>query len=142
MVHQAASDMNAAVAGYKRAAELEPDWPELHRSLGNALLLAGNAAEAIACFRKSNSLAASEPDIHVELARALMVSGDRKGALATCDAYMASHPYQGALVAARPQLILNEMGSEAQSRRLFGLETFVQTKEIEAARRLRRHRCF
>ncbi len=130
MVHQAADDMNLAVAGYKRAAELEPDWPELHRSLGNALLLAGNAAEAIACIRKAISLAASEPDMHVELARALMVSGDTKGALATCDAYMASHPYQGALVAARA-LILNEMGSEAQSRRLFGLETFLQTKEIK-----------
>jgi len=129
MVRQSAGDLDAAVAGYRRAAELEPEWPELHRSLGNALLLSGGAEEAIDSIRRAISLSANEPDMHVELARAMLVSGDAKGALSTCDAYMASHPYHHALVAARA-LILNEMGSETQARRLFGLETLVQTVEI------------
>ena len=126
MVRQSLGDLDTAIAEYRTASELEPEWPELHRSLGNALLLAEDAEEAVECFRKAIGLASDEPGIHVDLARALLSLGDANGALATCDAYMISHPYYGPLVAARA-LILNEIGHEEQAQRLLGLETLVQT---------------
>ena len=126
MVRESLGDLDIAISEYRMASELEPGWSELHRSLGNALLLAEETEEAVECFRKAIALASDEPGLHVDLARALLNSGDAKGALATCDVYMTSHPYYGPLVAAHA-LILNEIGHKEQAHRLLGVETLVQT---------------
>ena len=63
------------------------------------------------------------------LARALAAAGDNRGALAVCDAYLASHSFHVAVAACRA-LVLNETGSSDTTARLLGLETFVRLEGI------------
>ena len=42
-----------AVACYRRALELKPDYAEAHNNLGNALKDQGKPDEAVACYRRA-----------------------------------------------------------------------------------------
>ena len=127
--HRAAGDVEGAIESYRRAAELEPGWAELHQKLGSALNDHGDFADAIESHRRALSLAPEDPENHIGLAQSLLASGKAKAALSTCDAYMASHPYNSGLVACRA-LVLNELGSRDAAARLLDLGTFVRTFDI------------
>lgn len=127
--YRAFDALEEAIASYRKATELEPGWAEIHQKLGSALNDHGDFEDAITSYRTALSLAPKEPENHIGLAQTLLASGNAKAALSTCDAYMASHPYNGGLVAARA-LVLNELGSREMAQRLLGLETFVRTYDV------------
>jgi tetratricopeptide (TPR) repeat protein len=58
-----------------RAARVAPDDPDIQRSIGQALLLAGARDEAIKHLRYAASRGSGDPDAYLELAHALMDSG-------------------------------------------------------------------
>ena len=45
--------LDEAVACYRRALELKPDYAEAHSNLGNALKDQGKLDEAVACYRRA-----------------------------------------------------------------------------------------
>lgn len=81
-------DAAGAIAGYRKALEVEPGNPRLHLNLALALAAGGQVPEAIASYRQSLSLDRAQPLAWVNLGIALAASGDRAGATAA---------YQGAL---------------------------------------------
>ena len=124
-----AGDDAAALDGYRRAVELEPEWADLQRSFGMALLVEGKIGAAEAACRKAVSLVPEDAENQVALARVLVATGDSRGALALCDAYLASHSFHVAVSACRA-LVLNEAGSRDVTARLLGLETYLQLQGI------------
>ena len=48
--------LDEAIACYRRALELQPQFVEAHFNLGNALIEQGQIAEAMACFRRAVQL--------------------------------------------------------------------------------------
>jgi protein O-GlcNAc transferase len=48
--------LDEAVACYRRALELKPDYAEAHNNLGNALKDQGKLDEAVACYRRALEL--------------------------------------------------------------------------------------
>ena len=52
--------LDEAVACYRRALELKPDYAEAHNNLGNALKDQGKLDEAVACYRRALEL---KPDL-------------------------------------------------------------------------------
>lgn len=51
-----AGDLESAETHLRRAAELEPDSPDVYFNLGNTVKLRGDLAEAVACFRRAEAL--------------------------------------------------------------------------------------
>lgn len=55
-------DPEAAIAAFRRAIDLKPDYARAHRELGYCLLGAGKTAEAVAEFERYLALAADDPE--------------------------------------------------------------------------------
>jgi predicted O-linked N-acetylglucosamine transferase (SPINDLY family) len=68
--------MAEAVAEYREALRLRPDYPEASKNLGNALVQTGETAAAIACFRHAAGLQPHNADARINLARALQMEGE------------------------------------------------------------------
>src|SRR2546423_1016024 len=58
-VLRAQNKLDDAIAAYRAAIDLQPDYAAAHNNLGNALLAQGNAGDAIAAFRRAAEL---QPD--------------------------------------------------------------------------------
>ena len=74
--------MGQAVACYRRALELKPDYAEAHISLGNALREQGKLDEAVACCRRATELKPDSAEAHSNLGIALKEQGKLDEALA------------------------------------------------------------
>ena len=59
--------LDEAVACYRRALELKPDFAEAHSNLGNALKDQGKLDEAIACYRRALELKPDYAEAHSNL---------------------------------------------------------------------------
>ena len=59
--------LDEAVACYRRALELKPDFAEAHNNLGNALKDQGKLDEAIACYRRALELKPDYAEAHSNL---------------------------------------------------------------------------
>jgi tetratricopeptide (TPR) repeat protein len=64
-----------AVACYRRALELKPDYVEAHRNLGLALKALGKLEEAAACYRRALELKPDYVEAHYDLGIALKDQG-------------------------------------------------------------------
>src|SRR2546426_786091 len=65
-----------AIASYRLALALKPDYAEAHKNLGIALWDHGKLAEAIACFRQALALKPDYVHAHAGLGLALLRAGD------------------------------------------------------------------
>ena len=63
--------LDEAVACYRRALELKPDYAEAHNNLGNALKDQGKLDEAVACYRRALELKPDFAEAHNNLGNAL-----------------------------------------------------------------------
>ena len=72
--------LDEAVACYRRALELKPDFAEAHNNLGIALKDQGKLDEAVACYRRALELKPDFAEAHDNLGGALEEIGDLRGA--------------------------------------------------------------
>ena len=72
--------LDEAVACYRRALELKPDYAEVHSNLGNALKDQGKLDEALACYRRALELKPDFAEGHGNLGSVLEEMGDLQGA--------------------------------------------------------------
>jgi tetratricopeptide (TPR) repeat protein len=73
-----------AIARFRKAIELEPEYADAHNKLGLALWKKGLAKEAIASYRKAVELAPKDTNAQTDLATALNATGDMDEAIAIC----------------------------------------------------------
>ena len=71
-----------AIACYRRALELKPDYAEAHNNLGTTLQAQGKLAEAIACYRRALELKPDYAEAHNNLGTALQAQGKLDEAIA------------------------------------------------------------
>ena len=64
-----------AIESLSRAAELEPDWADVHNSLGSALIQAGRVPEAVAALERAIELRPEVPPAWYNLCGALFQLG-------------------------------------------------------------------
>ena len=74
--------LDEAVACYRRALELKPDFAEAHNNLGNALKDQGKLDEAVACYRRALELKPDYAEAHNNLGNALKDQGKLDEAVA------------------------------------------------------------
>jgi hypothetical protein len=67
--------MDAAIACFRHALHLKPDFPEARNNLGNALREQRQLDDAIACYRVAIGLRPDYPEAHNNLGTALMEQG-------------------------------------------------------------------
>ena len=67
--------LDEAVACYRRALEMKPDYAEAHNNLGNALRDQGRLDEAVACCRRALELKPDYAGAHNNLGNALRTRG-------------------------------------------------------------------
>jgi Flp pilus assembly protein TadD len=76
--------VDAAIACYRKAIELDPKDAVAHGTLGNALLAKGQVDEAIASYRNAIELDPKNAKAHVNLGAALFHKGQVDEAIACC----------------------------------------------------------
>ena len=81
-----------AVAGYREALELRPDFHEARNNLGCALAAAGQHAEAIACFRAVIEASPRDAGAHNSLGTSLHAQGRPEAARRAFEAALAIEP--------------------------------------------------
>ena len=74
--------LDEAVACYRRALELKPDYAETHNNLGNALNDRGKLDEAVACYRRALELKPDYAEAYNNLGNALKDQGKLEEAIA------------------------------------------------------------
>ena len=82
MIAHRAGKPDEAVACYRRALELKPDFAEAHNNLGNALQDQGKLDEAVACYRRALELKPDFAEAHNNLGNALKDQGKLDEAVA------------------------------------------------------------
>jgi hypothetical protein len=68
--------LDEAVACYRRAVELKPDFAEVHNNLGEALKGQGKLDGAMACYRRALELKPDFAEAHWNLALTWLLAGD------------------------------------------------------------------
>ena len=76
--------LDEAVAAYRRALELKPDFAEAHNNLGGVLRCQGSFEAAVACYRRAVQLRPGYAEAHHNLAIALQDQGKPDEAAAAC----------------------------------------------------------
>src|SRR3989441_401595 len=74
--YRATGKLEDAIASYRQALALKPDFAEAHKSLGIALWDQGKLDEAITCFRQALTLKPDYVHAHCSLGLALLSAGD------------------------------------------------------------------
>jgi len=80
--YRATGKLEDAIASYRLALALKPDYAEAHKNLGIALWEQGKLAEAIACFRQALNLKPDYAEAHNNLGIALWDQGKLAEAIA------------------------------------------------------------
>ena len=70
-------DLDAAIAEYREALHLKPDYADAHLNLGIALKAKGGLDGAIAAYRQALDLQPNEPKAHYNLGIALAARGNK-----------------------------------------------------------------
>ena len=82
-------DVQAAIAGYRRAIDHDPSSAMAHNALGNTLLSTGAADAARACFERAAALDPTAPELLLNLAKACRLARDDAAEEAALDAALA-----------------------------------------------------
>lgn len=82
LVLSAQGKLDAAIAHYRQALALQPDYVEACNNLGNALMDQGKLEEAVACYRRGLALDPKVADTHNNLGNALKDQGKPDEAVA------------------------------------------------------------
>ncbi len=77
-------DHDGAIAEYREAIRLKPDYADAHNNLGNALRDKGDLEGAIAEYREAIRLKPDYAEAHNNLGLALEAKGKKQAALAEC----------------------------------------------------------
>lgn len=88
----AEGDLDAAIATFESASELEPRNPELHSSRAMALLQKGDKPAALAAARKAVELAPTDSRANYALGHLLRISGESNEALQAFTTALADEP--------------------------------------------------
>jgi tetratricopeptide (TPR) repeat protein len=81
-----------AVAYFRRALELLPDWVDAYNNVGNVLSFLGRLDEAIACYDRGLRVRPDDADLHNNLGHALWQLGRWSEAEASCRRALAQRP--------------------------------------------------
>ncbi|MES2126181.1 MAG: tetratricopeptide repeat protein [Pseudomonadota bacterium] len=73
--HKALGRLDGAVASYRAALAMQPDYPDACRNLGIALQAGGQYADAIAAFRQAIALAPAYAEVYANMGAALREQG-------------------------------------------------------------------
>jgi len=87
-----AGRLDEAIASYRKALALAPEFTAAHVNLGSAMLDQGRRAEAMACFRKALALDHGLPEAHYNLGIAAFQAGDLPAARSALAAYLRARP--------------------------------------------------
>jgi aspartate beta-hydroxylase len=82
-------DVQAGIAGYRRAIDHDPSSAMAHNALGNALLSTGAAADARQHFERAAALDPTAPELLLNLAKACRLARDDVAEEAALDAALA-----------------------------------------------------
>ena len=74
--------IDEAIAHYKEAIKLQPDYADAYYNLASALLAKGDVNEAIAQWQKALAIWPNDSDAHIGLGNALLQKGSLKEAVA------------------------------------------------------------
>jgi Flp pilus assembly protein TadD len=85
-------DLDEAIACFRRALQLKPDYAEAHSNLGTVLKDQGKLDEAVACFRRALELKPDFAGAHGNLGNALREQGKLDEAVACCCRALALQP--------------------------------------------------
>jgi tetratricopeptide (TPR) repeat protein len=81
-----------ALAGFRRALDLNPNFPEAHNNLGNALKASGHLDEALACYGRAVSLRPGFAEAHNNLGLCLAERGQVDEAIPHLERALALRP--------------------------------------------------
>lgn len=90
--HHQAGRLDAAIAGYRRALEMDPGQPGALANLGSALCEQGRPDEAEDVLRRAVAIAPGNPEMHNNLGTALYEQGKLEAAIASFRQALALHP--------------------------------------------------
>jgi predicted O-linked N-acetylglucosamine transferase (SPINDLY family) len=76
--------LHDAIAAYRRAIELKPDYAAALSNLGVALKELGRFDEAVAALRRAIELEPDRAEVHNNLSSTLLAQGDHEGAIRAC----------------------------------------------------------
>jgi len=76
--------LDEAIAEYRHALAVKPDFPEAHNNLGNALWERGRIEESIAAYRQALQIRPGDAEFHNNLGHALREQGRLDEAMAAC----------------------------------------------------------
>ncbi len=113
------------------ALALAPDSAQAHLCHGERLLELGRLEEADAALARAVGLAPPIVLAHDRRVRVALERGEPEAALEICERYLAAHPTERTLLAAKG-MILHELGEHARAAELLGLEPLPMIEQIEA----------
>jgi tetratricopeptide (TPR) repeat protein len=87
-----------AVEFLKRAAEADPDQPEVWQEVGDALIAGGEVTGARAAFRRAAALQPDAVGVHVDLAHAAYADGDVEEAISELEGVLERDPANGGVL--------------------------------------------
>jgi tetratricopeptide (TPR) repeat protein len=76
VIAQERGNQSLAIARFREATQLQPDYGPSRLLLGSSLLVIGNSQEALSELRRAARLMPQEPAVHLELAKAYEFSGN------------------------------------------------------------------
>ena len=116
--------LEEAVAAYEQALDCDSQDAQSQSGYGIALQLLGRLAEAAAALRRAAALDPDYPDACTNLADVLVEQGDPEAAIAECDRFLARHPGETGVLAAKA-IALSESGAVDTFNRLVDFDRFV-----------------
>jgi protein O-GlcNAc transferase len=127
--------LDEAVACYRRALELKPDYAEAHNNLGNAFNDQGKLDEAVACYRRALELKPDFAEAHYNLGSALEEIGDLQGAE---DSFRAALRHNSRFAFAHYKLA-ELLGGKLPEQDLAAQRRLLEERELTDAQRLLLH---
>ncbi len=113
-----------AITAYGRAATIQPGDPSVLTGLGKALQDSGRLSEAVAAYSRAIDADPDYAEATSNLADVLVQRDEPLDAIAVCDAFLARHPVDASVVAAK-SVALNESGDKDAVKTLVDLDKFV-----------------
>ncbi len=111
--------LEEAEASYRQVLGVAPDYVQALINLGYLLQSTGRHSDAVLAYERAVALAPHLAEAQVNLAELRLELGEAEAALAGCDAFLAEHPANTAMLAFKA-VLLNEIGDEAGLRALTG----------------------